>query len=1073
MIPKNTQFTRVLALCLAVCLCLPLAACSNQPQSTTEATEADVTYTVTVQAEGGKALAEVGVFIYTDETKAELVWFDKTDATGTMTFTEAPSDNWVILLSDVPEGYQVEKSYALSQGTTQIVLKPTLLEEGDLSQITYKLGDMVHDFTVTTPDGKEHILSKLMKEKQMVVLNFWYNNCQPCKAEFPYLEEAYKKYSDVAALIGMNPVDQEDADIAAFREELELSFPMAKCDPLWEKAMQITGYPTTVVIDRFGTICLIHTGAFEDARTVESMFAYFTAVDYQPTVFESLEDLPLIEEEEDTTGTADNPIELGGITSFDVTIKPGKTKYYNLYKVDQMYLQYWQSDVYATYDGYDHEPYGGTVGFGVYTEDTYTPAKVSFTNESKKEVSFTVYLTPFAGTVNNPYSVELGEFSTTVYAGNDQGVYHIYEAEESGTFTVRCIEATPGIRYDYALYNLDTYAFRTMAEDGGEDADGVPTVSIHVNAGDEVQIIISTLPDSSNSYPGGNFTSVASFGLTDEEEKEEEKIIPYAVTVTDENRVPMAGVYLNIQTKDATTVIKTGEDGIARTKLPAGTYPTKLLIPEGYQAYTTNYYLSEAVPMFSIRLEKIVIVNLTYTIKVVDENGAAMANVVVLLGDQFGTTDEKGQISFTFEKGDYAAMVSAPAGYVAESQYPFAKDSTELTIQLKKAEQKPTDPSAPTTPSDPNAPKETSYQVTVAKYDGTPVTNVAVKFLQQGKQVAMQLVDNQGIATATLPTGDYTVELAFSQGSGHYNEKTAVLSAAAPTLTIHVAGDPLKKADDFYAGDAYYVGVGGTYAKLQKDVDNYFFFVPEESGTYQVTTTDPAAKVSFWGSSTAFISNITESTDYSEKTNSYTLNIKEAHLGGTYIIGVTGADSCILEITRIGDAVLDETDMEAEVYVAKQTPAKGISVGGTPTYVDLTSAATAVLGSDGYYHLNSADGPVLYMNLGPDAPYISMWNMLGFTGFGGTSLNKVFRDSNGVAVRKEDYTACMSGYVECITTGSNGKPLYPLTEDLIYMVQNGGEYKGWWDSTNGNYLFAELPNVNPATAWMFAVCYLG
>ena len=310
MIPKNTQFTRVLALCLAVCLCLPLAACSNQPQSTTEATEADVTYTVTVQAEGGKALAEVGVFIYTDETKAELVWFDKTDATGTMTFTEAPSDNWVILLSDVPEGYQVEKSYALSQGTTQIVLKPTLLEEGDLSQITYKLGDMVHDFTVTTPDGKEHIISKLMKEKQMVVLNFWYNNCQPCKAEFPYLEEAYKKYSDVAALIGMNPVDQEDADIAAFREELELSFPMAKCDPLWEKAMQITGYPTTVVIDRFGTICLIHTGAFEDARTVESMFAYFTAVDYQPTVFESLEDLPLIEEEEDTTGTADNPIEL-------------------------------------------------------------------------------------------------------------------------------------------------------------------------------------------------------------------------------------------------------------------------------------------------------------------------------------------------------------------------------------------------------------------------------------------------------------------------------------------------------------------------------------------------------------------------------------------------------------------------------------------------------------------------------------------------------------------------------------------------------------------------------------------
>lgn len=138
--------------------------------------------------------------------------------------------------------------------------------------------------------------------------------------------------------------------------------------------------------------------------------------------------------------------------------------------------------------------------------------------------------------------------------------------------------------------------------------------------------------------------------------------------------------------------------------------------------------------------------------------------------------------------------------------------------------------------------------------------------------------------------------------------------------------------------------------------------------------------------------------------------------------------------------------------------------------MDLTAKeATAVYSeADGYYHLNSADGPVLYMNLGEDAPYISMYRMLGYTGFGGTSLNRSFYDENGEFVKKEDYTECMCSYVECIDEATG---LYPLTEDLIYMVQNGGEYKGWWDEENPSYMFADLEGFNPAIGWMFACCY--
>ena len=145
--------------------------------------------------------------------------------------------------------------------------------------------------------------------------------------------------------------------------------------------------------------------------------------------------------------------------------------------------------------------------------------------------------------------------------------------------------------------------------------------------------------------------------------------------------------------------------------------------------------------------------------------------------------------------------------------------------------------------------------------------------------------------------------------------------------------------------------------------------------------------------------------------------------------------------------------------------------GGTLKYVDLTAEqATAVYSAaDGYYHLNSADGAVLYMNLGENAPYISMYKMLGFTGIGGTSLNKSFYDENGEFLKKEDYTACMSSYVECIDEASG---LYPLTEDLVYIVQTAGEYYGWWDSSSSNFWLETVQNLNPELGWMFAVCYV-
>jgi thiol-disulfide isomerase/thioredoxin len=77
---------------------------------------------------------------------------------------------------------------------------------------------MVMDFTVTDPSGNSYTLSELTAQKKAVVLNFWYVECAPCNAEFPFLQEAYEQYADQIALLALNPINAPEA-IDAFCEE--------------------------------------------------------------------------------------------------------------------------------------------------------------------------------------------------------------------------------------------------------------------------------------------------------------------------------------------------------------------------------------------------------------------------------------------------------------------------------------------------------------------------------------------------------------------------------------------------------------------------------------------------------------------------------------------------------------------------------------------------------------------------------------------------------------------------------------------------------------------------------------
>ena len=1067
-------------LCLLIALCICVVSCTGGgeeqgqtlPVSSIPDSGEPMLFTVVLTTEGGKPLEGVGVYFYTDSTMNELLWFAKTDAEGRVSFTEAASSHYVAVLENVPEGYKVEEYYPLLAETTEIVLS-TDMTDGDLANITYNLGDVMMNFSVTDAYGNVYVLSDLLAEKQAVVLNFWYLECNPCRAEFPYLQEAYEKYSDKIAVLAMNPINEDNQAIASFAVENGLTFPMLHCDPAWAQAMQLTAYPTTVVIDRYGTIALIHRGSVTEAKVFEDTFAFFTADDYEQTTVENIEDLEIKAAGSDSS----NPIEIGGKTSFEVTVEPGQLVYYHLYKLTNINLSINNSNAYVVYNNKTYTASGGTVSLKVTCPDMYTPCKVVFGNSGTTTQTYTVTLTADAGTVNNPIKLSLGDFTVKSKAGNETGVYHTYTPKQDGKLTVQCNSISPsGTEYKIEL-NTQTKTGGTKQENivttkTGEDG----SVSITVRKGVAVTINIGAMPDDSNSVPAAKIKCTLSIGEEDEEEVVVTEQKTYAVTVTNESREPLSGVFVTIkpvQTEAgtsgsgtgaaSTSPIATNEKGLVSVVRDVGSYDVTLTVPTGYSAETTELTLTAERPYASVKLKEVKIEMKTYTITVTDEAGNPLPGAVVTIGNKAVTANEKGEAAFELVSGTYRVYISPPDGYTADSDgYAFRGLSTKLAVELK----------AGSGDEDPDAAGKVDYTVKLLDYNGNAKSGVTVLIMKDGKAAAARKTGSDGTITASLVPADYTITLAFSGSAMHYDEDEAVLPEGTTSATIQVIPTVSEEVKKLYVGDAHYLQIGGNYAQMQANAVNYYIFEPTEAGVYRFNTSDPDAILSYWGGSTSFIREMTDSTDYSAETNSFSMEAKESSLPGViFIIGVTGADECVIEVSRAGDA---EKELEAEVYTAKNKVTQqkiSASVGSKLIYVDLTGDSQIVKGSDGYYHLDSATGPLLYMNLGTanvTPPYISMYSMLGASGVGGTSFAKTFIE-NGEPVKKEDYTACMLSYVNCADATYG---VYPLNDDLVYMMQNGGEQKGWWDPDNAQYLFSSVKNINLDIAWMFAVCYV-
>ena len=85
----------------------------------------------------------------------------------------------------------------------------------------------------------------------------------------------------------------------------------------------------------------------------------------------------------------------------------------------------------------------------------------------------------------------------------------------------------------------------------------------------------------------------------------------------------------------------------------------------------------------------------------------------------------------------------------------------------------------------------------------------------------------------------------------------------------------------------------------------------------------------------------------------------------------------------------------------------------------------------------------------------------------------VTNDAAGEFVKRERYVECLTAYINCMDEGTK---VYPLTEDLKYIIQSSSEHNGWLDPQSAMYLFKSddglpVPGINAEISWLFMCCY--
>ncbi len=370
---------------------------------------------------------------------------------------------------------------------------------------------------------------------------------------------------------------------------------------------------------------------------------------------------------------------------------------------------------------------------------------------------------------------------------------------------------------------------------------------------------------------------------------------------------------------------------------------------------------------------------------------------------------------------------------------------------------------------------------------GNPVSDVYVRIMKGNEQVKMVAYDGEFLIFTGLEENEtYTLSLDLSSlGNDYvYDEASAIITPDEPCATIRIFRVPKKDSSTTNvaapingAYKMYEINAAGSY-KLTLTPNDYTFFIfaPPAAAIYTATyVCSEELSLSYHGGS-FFVQgyDMTDETEsFSRYENGIAFNIYTSDVGGDRVFGIysTGATECILNIRNAGDPGTRLEDepwtpyLEDEEIVAAQLAAKPT---GTYTAFDLSDLTISAHYNeeDGYYHLGSVDGPVIYIDLTSNTKYINSIQVIcAHQGMG----VYVYDDFGGLLEKRSFYELFLQYGMPSDTTPPDAPIRVPLSMKLAEAIKTYGDRADWWKPGSEQNLFTKnVPTAvyNQDYAWL-------
>ncbi len=119
-------------------------------------------------------------------------------------------------------------------------------------------GKTISNSRMTDMEGRSYNLKEL--KGKIVVMNFWFINCPPCRNEIPHLNEVVKKYESNKDVVFLAVALDEKYDLKKFLADNPFQYHIVDNGRYVVSNYGINSFPTHLILDREGKVNFHTTG---------------------------------------------------------------------------------------------------------------------------------------------------------------------------------------------------------------------------------------------------------------------------------------------------------------------------------------------------------------------------------------------------------------------------------------------------------------------------------------------------------------------------------------------------------------------------------------------------------------------------------------------------------------------------------------------------------------------------------------------------------------------------------------------------------------------------------------------